>query len=315
MPFKAWTTRPVLTALIIVFTVGALVVGLRYYKTRGEESIREAGHDQQRHDDVDDGDWSPESLTAKVKSAEIETYVKAPGIVDFHPKHALRIHPTFPGIVLKVNRSVGDNVSTGDVLATVESNVGIQTYSITSPIRGVVIARNVSEGQSVVPEEELFSVGDASVLQAKLFVAARDVKKVQVNQGVTLVAEQQRTIRSTVRFVSPVLNEETRTAAAIVDFQSPDLRPGMFITGALAVSKRHVETTLPSSYCEANIHSREVMVLENGAMVRRVVALGDRDYEACEVLSGLKTGDEVMLPMMVSTHEEHAEQDDDHDHE
>lgn len=310
MPFKSRRIPLVWIALVTVLVVAAIVGGVRYFKNRGPLVQKSVDHEEHEHEDD-----SLESSTVTVESVDIEIYAKAPGIVDFHPKHALRIHPTFPGIVLKVSKSVGDSVSAGEVLASVESNVGIQTYSIISPIRGVVIARNVSEGQSVSPEEELFSVGDASVLQAKLFVAARDVKKIQSNQSVVLVAENQRTIRSTVRFVSPVLSEDTRTATAIVDFQSPHLRPGMFITGAVAIGKHLAEKSLPSSYCANNLKVRDIMLSENGKIERRSITFGQSDYEHCEVLSGLEVGDEVMLPIMVSTNEKDEEQDEDHDHD
>jgi cobalt-zinc-cadmium efflux system membrane fusion protein len=127
------------------------------------------------------------ALSVKVGPSDIEVYIKAPGIVDFHPKHALRIHPAFPGVVVNVQKQVGDRVNEGDALATIESNVGIQVYNVTSPIKGVVLSKNIGSGQSVSPEDELFSVGDGSVLQARMAVSARDINLVKAGQEIVLL--------------------------------------------------------------------------------------------------------------------------------
>lgn len=279
----------------IVITASLLIVGSvigGYYWWRQPKSSDHAHTDQTEKPASKIEEMRAQSV--KVVPAEIEVYVKAPGIVDFHPKHALRIHPTFPGMVIRVNKNLGDTVNSGDVLATVESNVGVQDYAITSPIKGVVLSRNVGAGQSVSPEEEIFSVGDASVLQARLSVAARDIKKVRADQKVILVAENQRSVRSTLHFLSPILSEDTRTAPAIVDFGSAELRPGMFVTGAIVIETAQVAKSLPAAFCENDINSRALFVFGANGIENRDVTFGRRDYQNCEILQGLEVNEEVL---------------------
>lgn len=305
MPFRF--SRVQVSIVIVCMVVTASVGGYFWWKRAKVNS----------HADVDKSSDSGlaqiRTHAVKVKSAEIELYVKAPGIVDFHPKHALRIHPSFPGVVVKVNKNLGDHVNPGDSLASVESNVGVQIYTITSPIKGIVLSKNVSDGQFVSPEEELFSVGDASVLQARLFVSARDVKKVKATQEVILVAENQRTVRSVIRFLSPILSEDTRTASAIVDFNSTDLRPGMFVTGAIIIATRHVDKSLPASFCENSSSQGSLFVIGPKGVESRDVILGSGDYKNCEVLQGLELGDEVLPTSILSM--AHEQEDDVHEHE
>ena len=47
----------------------------------------------------------------------------------------------FPGIVKSVNKTVGQSVRAGEVLATLDRNITLQDYNVVSPIDGVVVAR------------------------------------------------------------------------------------------------------------------------------------------------------------------------------
>lgn len=303
MPFSFFHNRIIIAATVIL---SAIVIAGRYYWLHRSPKEQEPLHA------VSDLE-SMRSHAVKVAPAGLETYVKAPGIIDFHPKHALRIHPTFPGIVLKASKNLGDVVNPGDILATVESNIGIQVYTVTSPIKGVVLSKSVGEGQSVLPEEEIFSVGDVSVLQARLSISAKDVKKVVGGQAVVLVAENQKMVRDKIQFLSPILDEETRTASAIIDFKSTDMRPGMFITGAIVVETRQVSKSLPIEFCENNERKKTVSVIGAKAIETREVTFGARDYQNCEILTGLEINDEVLsaTAMVLADKEE----EDHHEHE
>ena len=87
--------------------------------------------------------------TAGVRVAPVE-----PGeIVDEHEVQGLltpvegrvaQVTARFPGPVRSVRAGVGDPIRSGQVLATVESNLSLTNYSVTAPISGVVMARNAS---------------------------------------------------------------------------------------------------------------------------------------------------------------------------
>ncbi|MCX6117511.1 MAG: efflux RND transporter periplasmic adaptor subunit [Proteobacteria bacterium] len=225
--------------------------------------------------------------------ATIETYVKAPGSIDFHPKFALRIHPSFPGVVLRTFKNIGDRVSAGETLATIESNVGIQTLNVSSPIKGIVLARNCGEGQSVVPEEDIFSVGDTSILQTKIHIPAKDLKEIVPNQDVLLVNNNDIPVRAKIGFISPILDIETRSATALVDFTTDTLIPGMFVTAAIVVSTKSVSVSLPANFCDHGVKKRKLFKVADRVGAETEVLFGDRDYLHCEVLGGLQAGDEV----------------------
>lgn len=305
--FPTTLTKRRVAATSVIVIVLALLLGVGYWlwlerskKNKDLEATRLKALEEAR------------ALSIKAEPAELEVYVTAQGVADFHPKHALRIHPAFSGVVTRVTKELGDSVQAGELLASIESNVGIQVFQVTSPIKGTVLGKSISQGQFVTSEEEILSVGDASVLQARLSVPARAAKQVQRGQAVSIMAEGDRFTRSSIGFISPILSEDTRTATAIIDFSSAEFLPGMFVTGAIVVATRPVAVTLPLGFCETkNKNINSVTVIGAKDFETRTIRFGARDLQRCEVLAGLSAGEEVVD----LTEPEEQEHEHEHEHE
>ncbi|WP_159065429.1 efflux RND transporter periplasmic adaptor subunit, partial [Xanthomonas citri] len=67
-----------------------------------------------------------------------------------------------------------DRVRAGQVLATVESNLSLTTYSVSAPISGVVLARNASLGSNAGEGQALFEIADLSTLWVDLHIFGAD---------------------------------------------------------------------------------------------------------------------------------------------
>lgn len=291
----------------MIFVVVVAVVGVAWYLLRGKQPDHGNESHQEHAGHKDDGDHSEEgekstggaAQLAEVQPAEINIYVKAPGTIEFHPQKALRLHPSFPGVVTRVHKDLGDQVRPGDALATIDSTVGFQTFTLSSPIAGTILSKNVSNGQTVTPEEELFAVGDTSVLRARLAVAARDIRKLKKDQELLLVSENLDRISTKISFVSPILSEDTRTATAIADFSFEKFRPGMFVTGAVKEGVKKVDKSIPVALCNPLSNKSTVTVSASAdpgtETEQRVITTGASDYERCEVKSGLDTGEKVLI--------------------
>jgi Cu(I)/Ag(I) efflux system membrane fusion protein len=108
---------------------------------------------------------------------------------------------------------------------------------ILSPISGVVIRKNVVEGQYVAEGEALFEVADLGRVWVQAQVFEDQIGKVKVGQAVeaTVEAFPGETFRGTVAFIDPALDPATRTVNVRYDLENPDgrLRPGMFASVTL----------------------------------------------------------------------------------
>lgn len=104
-----------------------------------------------------------------------------------------------------------------------------------SPADGVVTERSVSEGSYVKEGERLYTVADLSWVWLMLDAYESDLAWLRYGQPVSFTVEPfgDEKFTGTVAFISPVLDERTRTVRVRVNVENPDgrLRPGMFARG------------------------------------------------------------------------------------
>src|SRR5690606_28071689 len=92
----------------------------------------------------------------------------------------------FPGPVRSVRAGVGDHVRAGRVLATIESNLSLTTYSISAPITGVIMARSAAVGMSAAEGAPLFEIADLSSLWVDLHIFGADAQHIGAGVPVTV---------------------------------------------------------------------------------------------------------------------------------
>jgi Cu(I)/Ag(I) efflux system membrane fusion protein len=118
-----------------------------------------------------------------------------------------------------------------EILAKSQADVRLP---ILSPISGVVLRKNVVEGQYVQYGEAMFEVADLSRVWIQAQVYEDQVAMVRVGQEVaaTVEAYPGEVFKGTVAFKDPALNPATRTLNVRYDLENPDgrLQPGMFAT-------------------------------------------------------------------------------------
>ena len=104
-----------------------------------------------------------------------------------------------------------------------------------SPVDGVVTQRAVSEGSYVKEGERLYTVADLSRVWLMLDAYESDLAWLRYGQSVSFTVEPfgDEAFTGTVAFISPVLDEQTRTVRVRVNVDNEDgrLRPGMFARG------------------------------------------------------------------------------------
>ena len=108
---------------------------------------------------------------------------------------------------------------------------------ILAPIGGVVVRKNVVEGQYVAEGEPLFEIADLGHVWVLARVFEDQFASVRVGQAVEATVESYpgEVFRGRVAFIDPVLDPMTRTVGVRYDLENPDhrLRPGMFATVTL----------------------------------------------------------------------------------
>ncbi len=224
---------------------------------------------------------------------KIYIYVSFPGEIRANADRLAHIVPRYAGIVTEVGKRIGDLVSTGDVLAVIESD-SLASYELKTLIDGTVIAKHITQGEAVSRQNETFVIADLSTVWVDLSIYQRDVARVRVGQPVTISPGHGLPEASaTISYVAPVVNQETRTATARLVLPNPEgiWRLGMFVTGRVLVEETQVSVAVPRTALQT-MHEETVLFIkiEDGFRAEPVT-LGRSGETHVEILSGLRAGE------------------------
>lgn len=121
--------------------------------------------------------------------------------------------------------------------AIVERGTATDRLEIDAPVEGIVVEKNVSEGDYVETGTRLFRIADLSVVWVMFDAYESDLPWLRYGQRVIFRTESDpgRIHRGEIVFIEPVLDRETRTVRVRVNVANPHLRlkPGMFVQGTV----------------------------------------------------------------------------------
>ncbi|MEL6064615.1 MULTISPECIES: efflux RND transporter periplasmic adaptor subunit [unclassified Methylobacterium] len=179
----------------------------------------------------------------------------------------------------------------------------LRLFELRSPLSGRIVERKVDVGTKLGGEgdpADLYTVADLSSVWIELSVSTLDLANVRDGARVAVSLGQAgggRHGEGKVVFVSPLLNQETRSARVIVALPNPDLawRPGTFVTAEVEIARDAVAVRIPKAALQTVEGKRVVFVRTEAGFERREVELGHSDDEAFEVTVGLKAGEEIAV--------------------
>ncbi len=203
------------------------------------------------------------------------------------------VMPRFPGVVGSVHKRLGDPVARGDLLATIESNESLQSFELRAQLAGTVVAKDVSPGEFVSNDRELFQIADLSSVWVDLDVYRRDFGRLRVGQPVRIDAgDGSPPVESTLAYLSPIGSANTQTLLARAVLPNPDRswRPGLFVTAEVEVGASPVPVAVAVDALQ-RLRDWDVVFLTAGDVFEaQPVELGRRDTAHVEIVSGLAAG-------------------------
>ncbi len=172
--------------------------------------------------------------------------------------------------------------------------------TIYSPVTGIVETKNAVVGKYFKEGQSFFDLVDLSSLWVELDVYEHDSALVSLGQKVDIqfTAYPGETWSGQVDFVSPVLNQKTRTLKirTTLDNSSGKLRPGMVGSASLSVSLEGMPLVIPKT-AVIDTGKRKVVWLEvsNNRYQAQEVQTGFESSGYVEVKEGLKENDKVVI--------------------
>ncbi|NNM73935.1 efflux RND transporter periplasmic adaptor subunit [Enterovirga aerilata] len=189
--------------------------------------------------------------------------------------------------------------SAGASAPVARTMAGLQKYEIRSPLAGRVIERRVDLGAPIggeSEEKELYVVADLSSVWIELSVPSGDLAVIREGQEVAISAGNgAEPSKGKIVFVSPVLNQETRSARVIASVENKDMswRPGSYVTANVVVSEEPVDMKIPRGALQAIGGEQVVFVRNEKGFEKREVVLGKGDDASVEVVFGLDPGEKI----------------------
>ena len=276
-----------------------------------DASTAPAGHGEPGHTDTsEDHDDVPESTTIPTAMAEQSGIRAAPvaagTIADEHDVQGLltpvdgrvaQVMARFPGPIRSLRANVGDTIKAGQVLASIESNLSLTTYTVSAPISGVVLARQAQVGGVAGEGTPLFEIGDLSTLWVDLHIFGNDTQHITAGVPVTVSRMTDGvTQATTLERVLPGTATASQSTVARATLRNDDglWRPGAAVKARIVVATRPAAQVVPLSALQT-MEGKDVVFVRTGeTYTARPVRLGARDANQVEVLEGLTLGDDVV---------------------
>ena len=252
---------------------------------------------------VELSDTAQKSIGLKVVEADIrpvEGVLSVNGIVKPEPNRVAEVSTRAEGRIQELYASLGDRVKKGQKLAAMlPRQIGNPPLvSITAPLSGTIVERNVSLGGFVAPNETLFRIADLSEVIVEGDVFESDVSKVKLGQDarVRLDAYPDKVFTGKVTFVASGLDPEKRTLDLWVSLGNREglLRPELFAKIALVVNPNREVIAIPIDAIIDDGVEKFVFVKNGDEFVRQDVATGMSDDRYIEITDGLYPGDKVV---------------------
>lgn len=223
---------------------------------------------------------------------EVDIGVDLPGEVRPNGDRIAHLGPRFPGIVREVRKQVGDRVRAGETLAVVESE-SLSPFELKAAFDGTVIDKHISPGETVTREDTAFIVADLSTVWVTIGIYQSALPQVAVGQPVVLSAiHGSLEATGTVSYITPVVDQATRTASARVVLPNPDgaWRPGLFVT-ATVYNPRPAAIVIPRRAIQTLEQRPVVFVVEDDRFEARSVTIGRTGRSRVEIVDGLEPGE------------------------
>lgn len=201
--------------------------------------------------------------------------------------------------------------------ASAKADVGkyqtlVDYTQITAPFDGIVTGRYADPGALIQAgtgsnqAKALLRVSDNYRLRLDFPVSVAYVKDIHLGDKVAVRVQSldNKALTGEVSRFTDRVNQDTRTMITEIEVPNPNLEllPGMYAAVVLKVEKRTRALTIPIEAASLGSSATVYVVNDSQQIEERPVTLGLETPSRCEVIAGLKEGEQVMIGGRSSVH-------------
>jgi len=239
--------------------------------------------------------YSPEALATQ---QEYLLAIKAQHLMHDNPVHEM-LGSTENLVAAAKKRMDLWDIGEKQIAEITASGVPLKNLTLTSPITGFVMERNVFAKQRIMPETALYTVADLSRVWVVADVFEYEAAGIRLGMPATLTLSYLpgRTFRGKVNYILPQVDAATRTLKVRIEFPNADfaLKPEMY--GEVEFQTGGGRRLVVPQTAVLNSGDRQVVFVDRGKgyFEPREVSLGGRSEGRVEILSGLQSGERIVI--------------------
>ena len=177
----------------------------------------------------------------------------------------------------------------------------VENFPVYATVSGTVSEKMIEVGQTVKAGQGLFKIADLNSLWAEFDVYENQISQIKTNQAIEIRtnALPGKVIATKISFIDPIVNGNTRTVTMRADIRNStaEFKPGMFVSGTLTLETASATIMVPSS-AVLWTGKRSLVYVKTKAnqpvFEMRSIQIGKKIGDAYEVISGLKSGEEIV---------------------
>ena len=227
------------------------------------------------------------------QSQTIKTQLNVVGKIAPNRDTLTPIYARYPGIIKSITKNLGDEVTKGESLVTIESNESLQNYTITAPMAGTVVQKNATTGELAQTTKPIYELANLANVWADFTLYRKEAPLVKQGMEVIVTGDEGKPkSTSTLSYIAPLGIEDSQTtlARAVLTNNDRIWLPGMYVNGAIIIKEKAVPVAIHLSALQ-QMKGKEVVFVQQGDYFEATpVILGEKDDEWAEVLSGLEAG-------------------------
>ena len=173
-----------------------------------------------------------------------------------------------------------------------------RTLTFYSPISGFVLKKDAIQGMRVMPDKELYTITDLTTVWVNADIYEYELAPIRVGQKATINLSYfpTRSFAGKVAWISPVMDEKTRTAKVRLEFPNRDfiLKPEMYANVEIEIDAGRKLAVPDEAVLDSGL--RKVVFLDkgDGRFAPAEVKLGGKYDNYYEVLAGVSPGERII---------------------
>jgi RND family efflux transporter MFP subunit len=177
--------------------------------------------------------------------------------------------------------------------------VTMHQAALIAPISGIVAKRLTLPGEKVAGEQPILTIVDLSKLELAGLVGTHEVGRLQPGMSVQVQVEgTDQPVEARISRIAPAAEPGTRSIGVVLSLDNPKerFRAGQYGVAKVELADATERLTVPETAITGSAGQEQVWLIDQGALVRRVVTTGRRDERVgrVEIIKGIDAKAQVL---------------------